>query len=117
LRVLHQQGHPQTLITVSHACARTYTAWTPFDYIIYNGLNIGEIPFSPHVPDDAPLLFAGRIAPEKGVEAAIEIAEQAAHPLLIAGSIYDQSYYEQRILPRLQQAGEHITYLGHLAYA
>jgi len=37
--------------------------------------------------------------------------------LLIAGSIYDQSYYEERILPRLQQASERITYLGHLTHA
>lgn len=117
LRVLHQQGHPLTLITVSHACAHTYAAWTPFDHIIYNGLNLDEIPFSPLVPDDAPLLFAGRIAPEKGVEAAIEIATLAARPLLIAGSIYDQSYYEERILPLLQQAGDRVTYLGHLAHS
>src|SRR5262245_26657445 len=76
LRVLHRRGHPLTLITVSQACAHTYAAWTPFDHIIYNGLNLDEIPFSPSISDDAPLLFAGRIAPEKGVEAAIEIAEQ-----------------------------------------
>src|SRR6266487_886385 len=73
LRVLHQQGHPLTLITVSNACARTYVAYTPLDAIIYNGLDIDAIPFATHVAADAPLLFAGRIAPEKGVEAAIEI--------------------------------------------
>lgn len=117
LRVLHCQGHPLTLVTVSQACARTYTDYTPFDHIIYNGLNMDEIPFSAYVPDDAPLLFAGRISPEKGAEAAIEIAEQAGCPLLIAGGIYDQSYYSERILPRLQRAGERITYLGPLAHA
>jgi UDP-glucose:tetrahydrobiopterin glucosyltransferase len=117
LRVLHRQGHPLTLMTVSRACARTYADYTPFDHIIYNGLNLEEIPFSPHVPDDAPLLFAGRITPEKGVEDAIEIAERAGYPLLIAGGIYDQSYYVERILPRLQHAGNRITYLGSLAHA
>jgi UDP-glucose:tetrahydrobiopterin glucosyltransferase len=116
LRVLHQQGHPLKLITVSQACARTYAAWTPFDYIIYNGVNLDEIPFAPSVPDDAPLLFAGRIAPEKGVEEAIEIAERAGHPLLIAGGIYDQTYYEERIQPRLQRAGSRVTHLGLLTH-
>lgn len=114
LRVLHQQGHPCTLITVSHACAATYAPYTPVDAIIYNGLDLKAIPFSPRPSKEAPLLFAGRIAPEKGVEAAIEIAEKANQRLLIAGGIYDRLYYEEHIAPKVQQAGERITYLGQL---
>ncbi len=114
LRVLHQQGHPLTLITVSQTCARTYADYTPIDHVIYNGLNLDAIPFASTVPADAPLLFAGRISPEKGVEAAIEIAQRAGRRLLLAGGIYDRDYYEQRILPHLQQSGEHLQYLGLL---
>ncbi len=114
LSVLHQQGHPLTLLTVSHACAKTYTPYTPIDSIIYNGLDLNTIPFVEQIAEDAPLLFAGRITPEKGVEAAIEIAEQTGRSLLLAGGIYDSSYYQERILPKLQQAGERITYLGLL---
>ena len=114
LRVLHRQGHPLTLITVSHACARTYADFTSIDHIIYNGLDLGAIPFAPVVPAEAPLLFAGRIAPEKGVEAAIEIARRAGRRLLIAGGIYDHDYYEERIVPQLQGAGEQVTYMGLL---
>ena len=114
LRVLHRQGHPLTLITVSHACARTYADYTPIDSVIYNGLDLAAIPFSPKPSVEAPLLFAGRIAPEKGVEAAIEIAEKARYRLLIAGGIYDRHYYEGRIVPKLRRAGERVTYLGHL---
>ncbi|GCE10289.1 glycosyltransferase family 4 protein [Tengunoibacter tsumagoiensis] len=114
LRVLHQRNHPLKLITVSHSCAQTYASYTPFDRVIYNGLKIEQIPFAEHVSESAPLLFAGRITPEKGVEEAIEIAEQAGVPLLIAGGIYDQHYYEQRILPRIHQAGDHVRYLGQL---
>jgi len=114
LHVLHQQGHPVTLITVSHACARTYLQYTPIDHIIYNGLDLDAIPFSPKPSQEAPLLFAGRIAPEKGVEEAIEIAAMAGYRLLIAGGIYDRHYYEERIEPKLQTAGERITYLGQL---
>src|SRR5437588_9051751 len=115
LHVLHQQGHPATLITVSYACARTYEDYTPIDYIIYNGLDLDAIPFSPKHSAEAPLLFAGRIAPEKGVEAAIEIAERAERRLLIAGGIYDRPYYEERIMPRLVEAGERVTYFEQLA--
>lgn len=115
LRVLHQNGHPLTLVTVSHACAKTYTDYTSIDHVIYNGLDLSTIPFVAHVPEDAPLLFAGRITPEKGVEAAIEIAMKAERRLLIAGGIYDQDYYTQRILPLLKEAGERVSFLGQLA--
>lgn len=117
LHVLHRQNHPLTLITVSHACAQSYADYTPFDHIIYNGLDLATIPFSAETPPDAPLLFAGRIAPEKGVDAAIEIAERAGRRLLIAGGIYDQDYYAQRIAPRIKRAGERVTYLGQLEHA
>ncbi|HLZ58629.1 MAG TPA: glycosyltransferase family 4 protein [Ktedonosporobacter sp.] len=117
LRILDQQGHPLTLITVSEACAHSYAPYTPIDRVIYNGLDLKAIPFSAQVAEDAPLLLAGRITPEKGVEEAIEIAERAGRKLLIAGGIYDQSYYRERIVPRLKQAGERVTYLGQLEHA
>ncbi len=97
-----------------HACAATYAPYTPVDHVIYNGLDLSTIPFVEHGAENAPLLFAGRITPEKGVEAAIEIAEQAGRHLLLAGGVYDSSYYQERILPRLQQAGNRVTYLGQL---
>lgn len=114
LHTLERQGHPLTLVTVSQACARSYADYTRFDSVIYNGLNLTSIPFVPTVSPTAPLFFAGRIAPEKGVEAAIEIAERAGRALLIAGGIYDQDYYTTRILPRLRGAEDRLTYLGQL---
>jgi UDP-glucose:tetrahydrobiopterin glucosyltransferase len=117
LHVLDQQGHPLTLITVSKACALTYTDHTPIDVIIYNGPDSSAIPFNASIPADAPLLFAGRIAPEKGVEAALKIAELAGQRLLIAGGIYDTTYYKERIMPELARFGERVTYLGQLEHA
>src|SRR5215467_13536823 len=114
LHVLDQHGHPITLITVSHACAQTYQKYTSIDRVVYNGLDLDAIPFSPQPSKEAPLLFAGRIAPEKGVEEAIEIAGIAGHRLLIAGGIYDRHYYEECIEPKLQASGERVTYLGQL---
>ena len=114
LHALDVQGHPVTLLTVSHACASTYRPYTVIDDVIYNGLDLDAIPFSPRHSKEAPLLFAGRIAPEKGVEAAIDIAEMAGYRLLIAGGIYDRAYFQERIQPRLDMAGERVTYLGQL---
>ena len=95
LRLFHQQGHPLRLITVSQACARTYEPYTPFDHIIYNGLDTDVIHFAPHIEPDAPLLFAGRITPEKGVEAALEIAERANVPETFAA----ESRHEEKLVP------------------
>lgn len=117
LRALHEQGHPLTLVTVSHACARTYADYTPLDYVIYNGIDLDVIPFSPRTSPNAPLLFAGRITPEKGVEAAIAIAERVGRHLLIAGGIYDHRYFDERIAPLLLASGERVTYLGQLEHA
>lgn len=114
LRAFHQQGHPLTLITVSAACARTYEAFTPIDHIIYNGLDLAAIPFAATADSEGPLLFAGRIAPEKGVEAAIEIAQKAGRRLIIVGGIYDRAYYEQRVAPRIQRSEGRISYRGLL---
>jgi glycosyltransferase involved in cell wall biosynthesis len=116
LRVMHQQGHILRLITVSHACAHTYAPYTHIDHIIYNGLDLTELPSSVQIPEQAPLLFAGRITPEKGVEAAIAIALRNHHPLLIAGGLYDRRYYTERIEPLLRQADGLITYLGELEH-
>ncbi|HEV2473415.1 MAG TPA: glycosyltransferase [Ktedonobacteraceae bacterium] len=114
LKALDRRGHPVTLVAVSHACALTYSPYTAIDAMIYNGLELDAIPFSPRPSKEAPLLFAGRIAPEKGVEAAIDIAAMAGYRLLIAGGIYDRLYFEERIAPRLLEAGERVTYLGQL---
>ncbi|QBD76809.1 glycosyltransferase family 4 protein [Ktedonosporobacter rubrisoli] len=114
LHLLHQHGHPLTLVTVSQACARTFAEFTSIDEVIYNGVNCQSIPFMKEVPSDAPLLFAGRLAPEKGVEEAIKIALQAGRPLLLAGGIYDQCYFQQIIRPLLRQHSRQLTYLGQL---
>ncbi|HET8909982.1 MAG TPA: glycosyltransferase [Ktedonobacteraceae bacterium] len=114
LKILHEQGHRTTLVTVSQACARTYLPYTPMDAVIYNGLDFSAIPFTSEVTSDAPLLFAGRITPEKGLEAAIEIAARSGKRLLIAGGIYDQRYFKDKIEARLRQSSDHTQYLGLL---
>lgn len=114
LRTLDQQGHPLTLIAVSQSCAQTYARFTSIDAVVHNGLNVADIPFQDKLSRNAPLLYAGRISPEKGVEAAISIAQKARLPLLIMGEIYDQRYFDLRIAPLLTQAGPGIRYLGQM---
>ena len=52
----------------------------------------------------------GRIHPDKGVAEAIDVAERADMPLVIAGIIQDHGYFEQLVEPRLD--GERVRYIG-----
>ena len=56
------------------------------------------------------LLFFGRLHPDKGIVEAIDLAEAAGRPLVIAGIIQDQGYYETKVKPRLD--GERVRYVG-----
>jgi glycosyltransferase involved in cell wall biosynthesis len=56
------------------------------------------------------LLFFGRIHPDKGTVEAIDVAERAGIPLVIAGIVQDREYFEQEVEPRID--GERVTYIG-----
>ncbi len=59
------------------------------------------------------LAFLGRISPEKGIEAAIEIARRSKIPLKIAAKIdkADHDYFEQRVRPLL---GSDVVCVGEI---
>jgi glycosyltransferase involved in cell wall biosynthesis len=80
------------------------------DYVatIYHGIDIGAFTYNP-----APgtyLAFFGRIHPDKGVVAAIEVAKDAGIPLRMAGIIQDEVYFEKEVVPRLDP--ERVQFVG-----
>ncbi len=56
------------------------------------------------------LLFFGRIHPDKGTVAAIEVAEQAGLPLVMAGIVQDEAYFADLVKPRVD--GVRVRYIG-----
>jgi glycosyltransferase involved in cell wall biosynthesis len=78
---------------------------------VYNCVNLDDYLATEIMPDDAPLVFLGRIEPIKGAHTAIEVALKINKKLIIAGNIpdYAQIYYEQEIKPHL---GSKIEYIG-----
>ena len=64
---------------------------------VYNAVPVDDFPFSPD--PGAYLLFVGRIAVEKRVDWAIELAKRSGMPLKIAAKIdpYDQAYFDSEI--------------------
>jgi glycosyltransferase involved in cell wall biosynthesis len=80
------------------------------DYLatIHHGIEMNE--FQLGSGDGGYLLYFGRIHPDKGTVEAIEVAKQAATPLILAGIIQDQSYFDRFVAPRVD--GERVTYVG-----
>jgi glycosyltransferase involved in cell wall biosynthesis len=56
------------------------------------------------------LAYFGRIHPDKGTVAAIETAERAGRPLVMAGIIQDEDYFRREVLPRVD--GEQVRFIG-----
>jgi glycosyltransferase involved in cell wall biosynthesis len=57
-----------------------------------------------------PVVFLGRIHPDKGTVAAIEVAKRAAVPIAIAGIIQDREYFERFVEPHVD--GDEVSYVG-----
>ncbi len=79
---------------------------------VYNGVRLDEFPLCTEKEDY--LLFAGRLAPEKGAAEAVQVAKRAGMPLRMAGMIepQHQGYFDERVKPYVDD--KNITYLGCL---
>ena len=75
---------------------------------VYNGIDLALYPFQPAGGDD--LIFLGRIHPDKGVHLAIQTALLSGRPLIIAGIVQDQAYFDQQVKPHLD--GVNIRFIG-----
>jgi glycosyltransferase involved in cell wall biosynthesis len=80
------------------------------DYVatVHHGIPLDE--FTLRSDPDGYLLFFGRIHAEKGTADAIEVARRAGRPLVIAGIIQDQHYFDREVAPHLD--GDRVRYLG-----
>jgi glycosyltransferase involved in cell wall biosynthesis len=83
-------------------------------HAVYNGVPMDRFDFRETVPDHAPLVFLGRIAPIKGTHRAIQVARRTDRQLVIAGNVPDQPeekvYFEQEVKPYIDD--EQIQYVG-----
>ena len=56
------------------------------------------------------LLFFGRIHPDKGPAQAIEVARRVGLPLVMAGIVQDQRYFDEEVAPHID--GHRVRFLG-----
>ena len=75
---------------------------------IYHGIPVEEFPFCEE-PGDY-LLFFGRIHHDKGVYEAIQMAREVGMPLIIAGIVQDEAYFDSQVAPYVD--GKEVEYIG-----
>ncbi len=102
-------------ISESQASPHPDVPWT----IVHNGLSLAKAPFEDRRSDA--LCFVGRVAREKGIVEAIEIAQLCGRPLRIAAKVApsgpEREYHEEVFLPALEAAGSLVEFLGEVSGA
>lgn len=78
--------------------------------VIPNGVDLGL--WQPG-PGGGPLLWSGRLVPEKGADLAIQAARLAGMPLNLVGPVTDRRYFRSEVEPLL---GGNVRYLGHVRH-
>lgn len=103
-------------ISANQAATHPETEWAG---IVHNGLTLDDSPFERRRGEG--LCFVGRIAPEKGIVDAIEIATATGRPLRIAAkagpTAAEKDYFEAVFMPALEAAGPSVEFLGELEQA
>jgi glycosyltransferase involved in cell wall biosynthesis len=81
-------------------------------HTVFNGVDMAKYRFAVQVPDDAPLVFLGRIEAIKGAHHAITIARAAGRRLVMAGNRVPEAadYFDLAIAPYID--GERVQYIG-----
>jgi glycosyltransferase involved in cell wall biosynthesis len=115
----HFSGMP--LVSISDA-QRAPIPWANWAATVHHGIDLSAFPFRP--ASEGYLGFLGRIAPEKGLETAVEAARRAGRRLRIAARMpldqpnnpeaqRDWRYYREVIAPLLK--APHVEYVGEVA--
>jgi glycosyltransferase involved in cell wall biosynthesis len=104
-----------SLVAISASQARPHPD-VPWAAVIHNGLDFGDVPAP--TGGGPGLCFVGRVAPEKGILDAIEVAHRTGRPLRIAAKIGtrpdERAYHERVFRPALKKAGHEVEFLGEL---
>jgi glycosyltransferase involved in cell wall biosynthesis len=110
---------PAGLVAISENQASTHPD-VPWAAVVHNGLRLTDAPFGTSQRTDA-LCFVGRVAPEKGIVEAIDIALEAGRPLRIAAkagpTATEREYFDTVFQPALKAAGRTVEFLGELDQA
>lgn len=97
---------------VAISAANRHPALT-YSATIHHGIVLDDFEFRSD-PGEA-LLFFGRIHPDKGTAAAIEVAARAGRRLVIAGIVQDDTYFRSEVEPHIDD--DRVRYMGPVGAA
>ncbi len=80
---------------------------------IHHGIDTDAFALDPSPGEH--LLFFGRIHPDKGTAEAITVARRAGRPLIIAGIVQDQRYFDEQVAPHVD--GVDVRFVGPVTAA
>ena len=99
-----------TFVSISQHLHDDWAAYVGPHKVVHNGIDVARWPLGT-APVPGTAVWYGRFTPEKGAEYAIAAAREAGYSLTLAGPVYDQAYFDEKIAPELDSQ---ITYAGHL---
>ncbi|WP_162053133.1 glycosyltransferase [Pontibacter pamirensis] len=83
---------------------------------VYNAIEFDNYILNESVPQDAPLIFLGRLERVKGCHTAIKVAKATGNKLIIAGNVSplpeEQEYFKNEIEPHIDN--EKVIYVGQV---
>jgi glycosyltransferase involved in cell wall biosynthesis len=100
-------GCPVTFAAVSAHTAAAWRSVVPDARVVPNGIDTEQWPEG---PGGGPLVWFGRIVPEKGAHLGLDAARHAGLPIVLAGPVADRVYFDREVRPRL---GGDARYAGH----
>jgi glycosyltransferase involved in cell wall biosynthesis len=113
LAPLFEEFREIPLVSISNAQRRPLPG-ANWQATVYHGLPRDLHTFQPR--PGKYLAFLGRIAPEKRLDRAIEIATNAGIPLKVAAKIYeeDRAYFQSDIAPLLKKHQSQVEFIGEV---
>ena len=113
LAAIYRRTAPHVpLIAISRHQAST-AGGIPVRAVIHHGLDVA--PVVPGAGDGGYAAFIGRMAADKAVHTAVEVARKAGLPLLIAAKMREpaeRQYFDERVRPLLGDGAEYLGELG-----
>jgi len=111
LEGLNREFHEIPVVSISDS-QREPMPYANWQGTIYNGLPLDLYQYQPKTDDY--LAFLGRSSPEKGIDEAINIAQQTGRKLKIAAKVdlVDKHYFSKTIQPLLKQPN--IEFIGEI---
>ena len=109
---LYREFYEMPVVSISDS-QRSPLPWLNWHGTVHHGMP--EDVLQPCADSGKYLAFLGRVSPEKGLDAAIEIALRAEMPLKVAAKVdrADQGYYEKKIKPLLNS--DLIEFIGEIS--